>query len=284
MSKVHLILFYTKGPPFDVGLNLEKEAEAVYSEAIESFDSVQMYTPEICRGIFKDHEAIFTDQRKWVMQQAANMTETFEWSENWAAINFLLWKPSLINHLLNHCNQISNDDIIFYHDINITRYPEYLTGIKKWKSYILKEIHNNSTLLFTDYKMKLKHDVKRELLERSKLWNYRSSRQPHIWAGAMAFRKDSNAQKFVSEWLDVCLDINNLSPVTSYQHTKKFIKHSQEQACLSVLYYSGYKSDCTVRLNYLLESRSIPPTIDIKLRFPIRIMARFIREWRFWSN
>lgn len=284
MSKVHLIIFYTQGTPLDPGLNLEKEAKLVYDEAIKSFDSVQLYTPEKCRNIFEDYEGIFKDRRTWVEKQASKMTEIFEWSENWAAMNFLLWKPALISYLLNQKNQFSNNDIIFYHDVNVTRYPEYLSGIKEWPLYVKKEMANKSILLFTDYRMKLTHDVKRELLERSNLWNYQAARRPHVWAGAMAFRKDTNAQKFVHEWLNLCSDQNNLSPVTRYQHTRNFIKHSQEQACLSVVYHSAYKSDETVRLKYLFESRSIPPTTTTKLRFPIRIVARFIRENLIWRS
>ena len=282
MSKVHLVLFYTQGEPFDKGLNLEKEAKQVYNQAKGIFDHVYLFTPEKCRQVFNDHEIIFQDQREWVQKQAIEMKLPFEWSANWAALNFLLWKPALIDHLLNHSNSISQDDIIFYHDVNTTRYPEYLNGIKNWKLYVQKELKNKSTLLFTDYKMKLTTDIKRELLERSNLWNYEYSQKPHIWAGAMAFRRDANAQKFVGEWLKLCLDIDNLSPVTRYQRTKNFIKHSQEQACLSVLYHSAYQSDRTVKLKYLLESRSIPPTFATKLRFPVRMIARIIREHFAW--
>lgn len=258
-TKIHLVTFFTEGPSFDNGLDLRVQASEFYTRAKPYFDSITMACPRELISENDSWAAIFEDRRAWVEMELAKQSINLTWNQNWAALNFLIWKPKFLEHILISKNFINSGDIIFYHDINIERYPEYLYRIEGWSDYIKNKMNHRSVLLFNDNNMKIYQDTKYELLLRYLGDENNWKCLHHIWAGALAIRNDDYGRQFLEEWVEMCLKVENVSPITNFSKYPGYVWHSQEQACLSVLYYlRKNKNKNKIKCIFLWGSRRIP--------------------------
>jgi len=274
-KKIHLVTFFTEGPGFDNGLDLRAEATKFLKEAKPYFDSVIAACPRVLISENDSWASIFEDRRPWVEKELIKKSINLTWNENWAALNFLIWKPKLLEYILISKDFINPEDIIFYHDINTTRYPEYLYRIEEWSDYIKNEINQYSVLLFNDNNMKIYQDTKQELLLRYLGEENEWKHIHHIWAGALAIRNDHFGRQFLGEWVGMCSQIENVSPVTDFSKKNGFIWHSQEQACLSVLYYLRKKTN-KIKCIFLWGSRRMPVAPLSILKWPLNCFKDFI--------
>jgi hypothetical protein len=178
----------------------------------------------------------------------------------------------ITNYFCKHSQEI------FYHDINIARYPEYLYRIEDWSDYIKSKMNGYSVLLFNDNNMKIYHDTKQELLQRylgsENNWNHLH----HIWAGALAIRNDDFGKRFLEEWVGICSKVENVSPITDFSKYPGYIWHSQEQACLSVLYYLR-KNTNKIKCIFLWGSRRIPTAPLSIIKWPVICMRDSILKF-----
>lgn len=209
---------------------------------------------------------VFIDQRSYV-ETHADFGNIPLHVENWSAQNFLLWKPALLSHLLAESFEgIEEDDILFYHDANVEKFPEYLEGVRSWRRLARKYTKRTSVVLFHDNDIRLKQDVKPDLLERTLGSSSRELR--HIWAGAAIFKKNAESRAFVESWLRLSLELDNRAPVPMRKPCSDLLVHSQEQACLSVVAYSDMDG-CRppkCRTVDLFGTRRIPVTFRQRLR------------------
>jgi len=255
--QTHLILFHTEGEPYDKLDDLTSESLYIQSRAQHTFTSVKRYSPRVLSANDSTWNETIQDRRDW-MKNHPDFNEGLLWNEKWAALNFLLWKPRLIlDELLSE--QISFGDILFYHDANLLRYPDYKKGIEKWPIYIKRELRKFDILLFDDNHTDIREDTKHEVIDR--YLGVIEQKLHHIWAGAIAVRKTYYSISFIQEWLNMCLDINNISQITKDSNYSDFFWHSVDQAVLSTLYHKWRNENKTDNINciFLNNTRIIPP-------------------------
>lgn len=255
----HVIVFYTDG---DCGTkNLQNECIDYVKLLNKHFHSVHVFSPKKLISSNRKWEKILDDQRSWM--QARIDSESFRWNPTWAALNFLLWKPALLSEILQEGNSIKEGDLVLYHDIDFVKYPEYSRGLSKWKQWITRKLKCADVLVFNDNNTSLRCGVKREVIDRYLDDTYLD--KPHIWAGAIAFKKSPHSRWFVNEWLQLTSDIDNRSQLT-YSTYPGFIWHSQEQAMLAVAYYQNIKKPF-IQNCFLYNSRQIPPSCSSIINF-----------------
>lgn len=168
------------------------------------------------------------------------------------------WKPHLIIQLLES-ESIRENDILVYHDSDVSRYPEYFNHAALWRSWFRRTMRNLDVLCFNDNNAGLYSDTKPELLEA--FFGDSSDRgYHHIWAGAIGIRKNNEGRKFAKHWDELCT-LQNLAPFTAYPERKNFHKHSHEQAVLGCIWHSRHSEIEKVRRRsvYLHKARKIPP-------------------------
>jgi len=276
--KIHLVLFITEGSPLDSGLDLRAQSREFLERAKPYFDSVTLSCPRELISENDSWAAIFEDRRAWVEEQLAKQSINLTCSQNWAALNFFIWKPKFLEHILISKNFINSGDIIFYHDANIEKYPEYLYGIEKWGDYIRNKMNHYSVLLFNDNNMKIYQDTKYELLLRY-LGNENNWRRlHHIWAGALAIRNDDYGKQFLEKWVEMCMKVENVTPITNFSKYSGYVRHSQEQACLSVLYYLR-KNTNKIKCVFLWGSRRIPTVPLSIIKWPIKLIRNYLLKF-----
>ena len=276
-EKIHFLSFYTEGEGKDLGLSLLAEAQILSNHVRQYFSSVTMRSPESLIDNDIRWADLFKDRRNWVKARYQNSISGFNWSENWAALNFLVWKPHLISNELQVSNKINPGDILFYHDVNVSKYPDYLYGIKKWVGYLHSQMKGKSVLLFDDDGLPIRADCKKELIEKYQCEAFEKER--HTWAGAIAVRKDKDGLHFVSDWIKMVSDLDNVSPITNYGNRVGYNWHSQEQACLSILYLKNLNNP-SVKKVFLYKGRRIPPPKINKLRYFMYMTMRSTRKMK----
>lgn len=255
----HFLLFYTEG---DSGTQDLKCTALRYKEILEKYiPSVHIYTPSRLLETSQYWSDVFADQRALISSQL--LSEPFRWNPSWAALNFFLWKPALISHMMTTSSLIKEGDILLYHDIDFAKYPEYLNGISTWQKWITRKLDCADILVFDDNHSTLRCDVKREVIDRYLNTSYLD--KPHLWAGAIAFRKSAASLSFIEKWLSLTSDIKNRSQATTSFYPG-FIWHAADQATLAVTYYL-LRSSLPIKSCFLFNSRLIPPSFSHKMRY-----------------
>ena len=56
-------------------------------------------------------------------------------------------ETKLIYELLTNDNRIKNNDLIFYHDVNCIKYPDYLINTNLIETFIRENLYKKSILL-----------------------------------------------------------------------------------------------------------------------------------------
>jgi len=270
--KFHLIIFYTEGKPYDKGENLTSEASKFIKKSKPYVDKVTAYCPRKLIKLNQKWKKIFTDQREYMKKMTQN--STLKWNHNWAALNFIEWKPNLIDHMLNIEPKENSGEIFIYHDVNLKKYPDYLKNIKKWKNWISAKIKNNHIILFNDDSLPLKVDCKQEIIDKYSLNKFENNH--HIWAGAIIIKNSNISKKFIKQWCLITADINNRSQFTNFFNKNEPRAHSQEQTCLKVLYYLWKKKKKRgIKCINLCNSRIFPPDFKQCVKFYIRKFLNF---------
>jgi hypothetical protein len=257
-NNLHFVTFFTEGNKSDRGLDLSDQKETLFALLNDDFSTTTAYSPTQLIRMNAEWLTIFEDKREYMNHALEKTGDNIRWNENWAALNFLLWKPALINYVLKHDDRIQYGDTVFYHDVDIKKYPAYLYDIKKWQTYIKNKIANRSVLLFNDNNTRLVKDVKMELLLKSFEDIHSAKYLHHIWAGALAIKKNDYGLQFADRWMELTEILENRSQLTKYSTEKGFYWHSQEQACLSVLYHNEKQSK-QIGCEFLNGDRCMPP-------------------------
>lgn len=255
---MHFITFFTEGGEFDRGTDLTDQKLSLLELINTDFATKTAYSPRRLINLDQKWKAIFEDKREYMHQQLPHFDKNMAWNINWAALNFLLWKPALIAHVLKHDERIAYGDIIFYHDVDLKKYPSYKYDIKSWGNFIKEKMGSRCVLLFNDNDLRLSNDVKSELLLKYFENAEKAKNLHHIWAGALAIKKSEYGLQFANRWLKLTNELENRSQLTIYSNEPGFHWHSQEQACLSVLYHKE-KHLSQVNCEFLNGDRCIPP-------------------------
>jgi len=256
-TRVHLVLFQTEGPPHDLGLPLTQEADLLRDVARDAFDSVVVATPRSLLGQDASWAPLLADHRSWVERQPGYSPE-LRWNRSWAANGLQAWKSRLILERLHHPD-VDDGDIVLYHDVNVTRYPEYLEGVRRWSGFQRRRLRQASVLLHIDGSSDLRQDVKHELLS-DRLGELAPGFVPSAWSGCLAVRRDAEGLRFIEDWMELNAQPDLLSPVTSPPFDPRFFWHTADQATLGVLWHARIAAgdDRAIRVANL-RGRRIPP-------------------------
>lgn len=280
---VHLITFATMHDDCQsIGSDLSFQVSKFCKKFGIGFESVHVVTPKLMKEKGLEVQEIFIDQVDWVESQQKD--RDFRWNRNWAELNFLLWKPFVIREALaGNLFDVCEGDIIFYHDIDFIKYRDYLKNRIFWSEFVLAALHDNSVMLIDDGLSSITKDVKREV--RLRYLNHIKSHENlhHIWAGALAVKVDSSGRKFADRWFELTNDIENRSQVTDHQDEAGFYWHSQEQACLSVLYHLGEFGNVT-NLIRLDKSRVFPSYSSLSLGLVLRTFKNLVFSYQRKSD
>lgn len=274
-ADVHLITFHTEGPPSDSGKNLKVVSERFIGRASPHFSTAQSYCPRELTSISQDWDDYLADERASVLNQKDHDSD-LRWNQDWAKIGFFRWKPRLIYEVLGSAS-VRDGDIVFYHDVDVERYPEYLKGLSKQGRFLRLKMAELDVLLFRDHPSLLVQTVKPELFEEFPPSPVMADQTLlSIWAGAIAIRKSPAGLAFARAWMNAC-SRQNVSPVSRRPLPEGFLISTGEQAVLAALYYSDEMQNSEIRIDtqYLERSRVIPPPARTK-----RLVRRKIRRIR----
>lgn len=277
---VHLVLFHTEGEPHDHGKDLRAGAQQLADAAVGHFSSVRVFTPRqlLSRGerwqdILRDVSPLITSHPLF--------SEDLRWNPQWARIGLLRWKPELISSVLDG-SDVTPGDIVFYHDADVERYPDYLYGIPRWASWLSRKMRQLDLLTFDDNQAPLLSDSKPELVERL-VGMDAAHHLSHVWAGAVAVKKTDAGRSAIAQWAALCADANNLLPVTRAKRDSQLAQHSADQAVLSCLWHSPDLLGSEIRRErvFLHRSRRIPPPGPrvVQLRRIRRRGEKLLRRW-----
>jgi len=271
MSRLHFIYFYTEGQNGDSLESLQQSA-IFFDKHREYFDTIQGYTPHKLKASSNHWKKTLEDQTFWV-QNHPKFSEDLNWNKSWAQLNFMAFKPLLILENLTS-ELISEGDIVFYHDINIDKYPEYKMQIKKWKTFILSQIKDYDVIVFNDNDIDFRRDTKQEVID---FFNINHVTGHHLWSGAIAIKKTKAGVNFCKEWSSATLNRDLVSPFTETKF-KDFYWNSPDQATLTSLFYSQKVDDLKVKIKCinLNNVRIIPPIQSIYLG---KFLAHFFRKY-----
>lgn len=236
---LHLLLFYTQGEPFDRGADLQQEASLLTQLVEGKYTTVIAKTPHDLIQSDSTWGKTLQDQTE-IVTGNPDFTPDLKWNQNWARMGFQLWKPRLILETLLDAS-IDVGDIVLYHDANVSKYPEYKRGVLNAPKWLEKTMRRHDIIFFRDNRSRLVSDVKKEVLDEF-LPGIDAEGLKHVWAGAIALKKSQVSINFVREWLQLCEQPRLLGPITHFQHVPGFVRHSHEQALLSVLFHSKWKA------------------------------------------
>jgi len=277
---VHLVLFHTEGFPWDHGKDLSEGASQLANSAVGSFRSVRVFTPRRLLAAEANWEESLRDYTPDVIAHPL-FSERLEWNRGWAKLGLQQWKPRLVAQLVEH-SDIPEGDIVFYHDSDAVKYPEYLAKVSLWAPWIAKQMKSVDVLAFNDNNVPLTSDTKTELIERV-LADTFDNRLRHLWSGAIAVRKSDAGREFAGKWFELST-IENLMPVTRDAEKVHFHQHSVDQATLSCLWHTSSLRNSGIRRKvvYLHKTRSIPPPslIERIRKKAKRRIRKAIRSWK----
>jgi hypothetical protein len=153
-------------------------------------------------------------------------------------IAFGAYKPFILLHLLKDANY---NDIIIFRDVNIKKYPAYITdieNIKEMAEYILT--FNKQDIVMPiegnpqNNKKLLKNLCKKKVLDmlsfNDNIKNYQC-----LGANIIIVKKSSISIKHLEEWVKLCLNDELLSPIKGPDEDAGFSHHCPEQALFSIM-------------------------------------------------
>lgn len=256
--RIHFVSFYTEGSPFDRGPNLTHAAQQLEKAVKPEFDSMFFHTPRVLLRRDPTWEQSFRDFTAMI-ERHPSFSEEQNWNTGWARLGLFAWKPRLIFEALNE-SDVRHGDLLFYHDSDTHKYPQYLNGVEKWRRWLLERMRRVDVLVFRDNRARLVSDTKPEVWEQFFTADEVSGLR-HLWAGAFAVRKSTPGIEFVRKWKQLAEVPENLLPITRAAGEQYFSQHGPDQALLACLRHCRREWPAGLRLRevYLEGGRMIPP-------------------------
>jgi len=151
---------------------------------------------------------------------------------NWVKVGFNSWKSLILKKTIES-DEINYGDILFYHDTDIEKYPNYKLNINQWKDTSIEILNHLKSDIFIPSGNPLYKDVKayaiRKHLKKFSQFNL------GVWNGLIILRKSKTSIKFINEWYELCSDLSVISPLPNPDPFPGNIWHSPDQATLGLL-------------------------------------------------
>jgi hypothetical protein len=224
-QKSHMVLFHTKGPPYDKGIALASSCYKLQKAFSSSIDEFHVYDTDCLseNNVFKT-----------IMSKSF---DRFVHHEHQRGVNhgFWFWKPYIIKETLK---KIADGELLFYQDCNIHRYPLLLNQNSDEETHGLIELlfqitGSDIVVPIENNVLKLKQHCKKEVFEKLKanhefFWNY-----PLLNANRIILKKTELTTRLINEWYELCCDIELLLPETEAESDLRW--HTHDQALLNIL-------------------------------------------------
>jgi len=225
------VTFYTEGSPWDAGESLVDE-ERLFRVAVEPYvDEVWSFCPRSMAGRWRGAEGYFRDYSEWLERHPLRQ-ELRRYNRQWARLGFMAGKPFLLKSLL-HDNSILPGDVLLYRDVNVRKYPAYYRTPAEWRNVSFRILETLGCDVFVPAGFRLETDAKAFLVRR--YLNESMGINRGVWAGLILCRKSQQSIAFVDEWMTMCDDLDNLSPLPNPNPYAGAVWHAPEQAVLGVL-------------------------------------------------
>ena len=224
-QKSHMVLFHTKGPPYDKGVALARSCSELQKAFSSSIDEFHVYDPSCL-----SQNVVFTR----IMSKSFGR---FIHHEHLRGVNhgFWFWKPYVIKETLN---KLSHEELLFYQDCNIHRYPLLLNQNSDEETHglieLLFQITGSDIIVPIENNiLKLKHHCKKEAFVKLNanhefFWNY-----PLLNANRIILKKTELTTRLINEWYELCCDTDLLLPETEAESDLRW--HTHDQALLNIL-------------------------------------------------
>jgi hypothetical protein len=225
------VTFYSEGPPRDTGTPLV-DMERHFREAVEPYvDEVLSFCPRSMSARWPAADMYLQDHSEW-LDQPPLRNQLTHYNRGWAKFGFLSWKPFLLHSLL-HDETIRLGDVLFYHDVNLQKYPAYARTPAEWRDVSLRILDELGCDIFCAAGLRLESDTKAFLVRR--YLRESAGLDRGVRASLIIFRKSRQSLEFVDEWKTMCDDLDNISPLPNPKPYAAALWHSVEQSALGVL-------------------------------------------------
>ncbi len=256
--RLHFVGLYTQAKPHDLGADLSQPARRFKAQIELVFDSVQIVNPQELIQSDDSWRSRFHDYSE-VIRNDPRFSPDLKWSPSWARTGLFSWKPRLIlDSLLRP--EVQPGDVVFYHDLDCDKYPEYLQGVKRWPRWLRRQMQSTDVLTFRDNRARFVSDVKSEVWQ-SFFSPNEAGKLKHVWAGAFAVKKTQAGIAFVEMWDSMAQDEELLLPFTVDVSQPFFSQHVPDQSLLACLSKSPrhWPRGLSLKEINLKNSRVIPP-------------------------
>ena len=217
-----MISFYTQGKPFDNCLDLSKTTDKYKKVIYDYVDEVKFYNKLELQNN-KDTEFMVKEYlNEPIHNKCINL------------IGYQRWKPYIILDTLKKSN---DNDIIYFRDSNIDKYPNILNGLEYTLKYL--NLVLNETDIFAPVEnigiIKMKQHIKIEVFEKIDKYPNNYLDDNLINSSIIILRKNEFVIKFITEWLEFCMDESLISSDYSNNQHPDFKWNTMEQSILNVL-------------------------------------------------
>lgn len=221
-TKMTIIAFHTLGKPYDNGLNLSIEGKIFENFFTPHVDNVCVYDTKKClnfnNNFVNDYLKTYPDLNHGEHARGCNMS-------------FWKWKPYIILH---HLEQMNDNEILVYHDCNITRYSYYLNTntFRENIDYIFEKTGIDIIIPIERPDLLCKHHCKKDVFDAIGNTNdYKNF--PLLNANRILIKKTKLSMEFIHEWLFYC-NQDLILPEKIKEPELRW--HTHDQAILTVLY------------------------------------------------
>ena len=229
--KFNILTFFTEGPPHDTGTNLVAAEQEFQIATKDHADKYLAYSPRKLTALDPAFEICCRDYTSW-LEQHPDRNQLGNYKPNWARIGFQMWKPFLVQHVLNS-SQVQMGDIVLYHDVDCHTYPTYILNCEQWKNISSRILNELKCDIFIPAEGTLERDVKAYLIRKYLGEDY--FRRSSLWNGLMVMRKSEKLLQFLEEWVDMSSELENISPLPNPEPRPDFHWHSVDQSVLGIL-------------------------------------------------
>jgi hypothetical protein len=206
------------------------------------YDETNKYTNNINRlinsilKINKNHFQ-FIIFKKSLMNQLSFFNKYKHILEKERGCGYWLWKPFIINYVLENDKSIKENDILIYIDSSyyfLEPLEElYNDKLKESDIIVWKNKPNESTNFMKHYckpDVILKYNMKKLVYTKNCI---------EYWAGLIVLKNTNYSRKIMKEWLDMCCIEEDLTDTESKNININFIDHRHDQSLLSICLYKN---------------------------------------------
>lgn len=223
-DNVHMIYFYSLGPPNDDAKNLRNDALTFHSifsaqvKSIRGYNTQDLKETELFPKIFYKTEGPFIHNEH----------------ERGAKHGFWTWKSFII---LDSLKLMKNGEILFYHDMQVSRYNYFSTHEKPLQPFINSLLEISKSDIFIPWELphtlKLKHHVKKLIFDSLGFYSDEYLEWPLLNANRIIIRKTDYTIKLIENWFESCLQKILIEPEKEKEPNLRWSTH--DQAILSVI-------------------------------------------------